>query len=639
MSLIRIDSVCKSFQGVPVLKDVSFRVEAGEKIGLIGRNGSGKTTLFHLIKGSIVPESGVIERMKKARTAYLAQLPEVAVDATVYSIVMGYFAGHVALEERLAEFERRIGEGDETVLEQYGALQERFRVEGGYDFRYKVKRVLCGLGFREEGFEQPFNSLSGGERTRLMLALALLGEADLLLLDEPENHLDIQAREWLEGFLKEWAGALVVISHDRQLLNAVTWRTVELERTGVRSFSGNYDAYHREKARSGGDQSDEHKRQQAFIEKEEAWIERFRYKNTKAKAVQSRIKRLERLVRISAPEREEKSASFNLGEVVRSGQLVLEAHELSVSYGGADLYNGLSFTIERGERVGIIGPNGSGKTTLLRQLAGTLEEGKGSVTLGHKCELGFYDQQHEGLSETGDVIGELEGVRPDMRREELRTFLGQVLFRGDDVFKAISVLSGGERSRVSLAKLMLGNANLLLLDEPTNHLDIASREALEEALGNFPGSLVMVSHDRALLDRLVEKLIIVSDGQAEVFLGSYSHYKWKHDGHAPEQESNAAEQESNAADTMKIRTPGKAGKQNDRERNKDLSRKRKRFQELEQTIGSIEEMLDGFAARFAELDPSEYGPLSELTAEKEALQRDLEELYAEWEELSALFSG
>ncbi len=632
MSLIRIDSVSKSFQGVPVLKDLSFRVETGEKIGLIGRNGSGKTTLFHLIKGSIVPESGVIERMKRARTAYLEQLPEVTPDATVHSIVMGHFAGHLALEDRMAELERRIGEGDETVLEQYGALQERFRLEGGYDFRYKVKRVLCGLGFREEGFEQPFTSLSGGERTRLMLALTLLAEADLLLLDEPENHLDIQAREWLESFLKEWAGALVVISHDRQLLNSTTSRTVELERTGIRSFSGNYDAYHKEKARAGGDQSGEHKRQQAFIEKEEAWIDRFRYKNTKAKAVQSRIKRLAKLERIAAPEREQKSASFNLGEVVRSGQLVLDAQDLSVSYGGAHLYNDLSFTIERGERIGIIGPNGSGKTTLLRQLAGTLEEGTGAVKLGHKCELGFYDQQHEGLSESGDIIGELAQVRPDMRPEQLRTFLGQVLFRGDDVFKPVSVLSGGERSRVSLAKLMLGKANLLLLDEPTNHLDIASREALEDALGSFPGSLVMVSHDRALLDRLVEKLIIISDGHAEVFLGSYSHYKWKHDGHAPKQDSNAA-------DTMKIRTPVKADKQNDRERNKDLSRKRKRFQELEHTIENIEEMLDGFDARFAELDPSEYGPLSELTAEKEALQRDLEELYAEWEELSALFSA
>ena len=633
MSLIRIDNVSMSFQGVPVLKDVSFRVETGEKIGLIGRNGSGKTTLFHLIKGSIVPESGLVERMKKARTAYLAQLPEVPADATVHSIVMGHFAGQVALEEQLAELEGRIGDGDETVMEQYGALQERFRLKGGYDFHYKVKRVLCGLGFREEGFAQPFESLSGGERTRLMLALALLEEADLLLLDEPENHLDIQAREWLETFLKEWGGALVVISHDRQLLNAVTTRTVELERTRVRNFSGNYDAYQKEKARASGDQSDEHKRQQTFIEKEEAWINRFRYKNTKAKAVQSRIKRLDKLVRITAPEREQGSASFNLGELVRSGQLVLEARDLAVSYGGADLYCGLNFTIERGERVGIIGPNGSGKTTLLRQLAGTLDGGEGSVRLGHKCEMGFYDQQHENLSETGDVIGEVEKVRPDMRREQLRTFLGGVLFRGDDVFKPISVLSGGERSRVSLAKLMLGKANLLLLDEPTNHLDIASREALEEALGSFPGSLVIVSHDRALLDRLVEKLIIISEGHAEVFLGSYSHYKWKHDGHAPEKESDASE-------AMKIRRPdSKPVQKTDRERNKDLSRKRKRFEELEHTIESVEEMLDGFDTRFAELDPSDYGPLSELTAEKEALRRDLEELYAEWEELSALFSG
>ncbi len=632
MSLVRIENVSKSFQGASVLNEVSFRVETGEKIGLIGRNGSGKTTLFNLITGSVRPDSGLVERMKKARITHLAQMPDIEPGATVYSVVLGRFAEQLELEAQLSDLEKEMASGDETVMERYSTLQEQFRREGGYEFRYKVKRVLTGLGFSEPGFEQPFHTLSGGERTRLMLALALLDDADLLLLDEPENHLDLAAREWLEAFLKEWPGALVVISHDRQLLNAVTRRTVEVERGRMRGFSGNYEAYQKEMARLHEDQGDARARQQKFIAKEEAWINRFRYKNTKAKAVQSRIKRLDKLERIAAPDRELKAAAFSLGEVVRSGQMVLEARDLSMAYDQGTLYKDLSLTIHRGERIGIIGPNGSGKTTLLRQLAGELKGGSGTVKLGHKCKIGFYDQQHDHLGRDRDVIGELAAEHPEMRQEQLRTFLGRMLFSGDDVFKPISALSGGERSRVALAKLMLSKANVLLLDEPTNHLDIASREALEAAFSGFPGSLVIVSHDRELLDRLVETLVIVSDGHAEVFAGNYSRYKWKHDGKAPEHESDAA-------DAMKIRKPEKAGQRNDRERDKDLSRKRKRFQTLEGTIESVEEMLDGFDTRFAELDPSDYGPLSELTAEKEALQRDLEELYAEWEELSALFSG
>ncbi len=632
MSLVRIENANKSFQGTPVLRDLSFRVENGEKIGLIGRNGSGKTTLFNLITGTVRPDSGLVERMKKARITHLAQLPDVPADSSVYSVVLGHFTEHVEREERLNGLEQRMAGGDETIMEQYSALQEEFRRQGGYEFRYKVKRVLTGLGFSEAGFEQPFHTLSGGERTRLMLALALLEEADLLLLDEPENHLDLQAREWLEGFLAEWSGALVVISHDRQLLNAVTRRTVELRWGRARGFSGNYEAYQKEMARLQDDRGDALKRQQKFIEKEEAWINRFRYKNTKSRQVQSRIKRLEKLERIAAPEKEGHTATFSLGEVVRSGQVVLEAHDLSMAYDGRTLYEHLSFKIQRGERVGIIGPNGSGKTTLLRQLAGVLEGGTGTATPGHKCSIGYYDQQHEDLGADREVIAELEREHPEMRREALRTFLGRMLFTGDDVFKRISALSGGERSRVALAKLMLSKANVLLLDEPTNHLDIASREALEAALSGFPGSLVMVSHDRELLDRLVETLVIVSDGHAEVFSGNYSRYKWKHGGAAPEEQPGAR-------DAMKIRSAPKVDARDDRETQRELGRRRKRLEEVERTIASMEELLDGFDARFAALDQTDHGPLAELASEKEGLQKDLKQLYEDWEEISAHFSA
>ncbi len=629
MSLVRLENVTKRFGGEPILDGVDFRVEKGEKIGLIGRNGSGKSTVFRLITGGLDPDGGRVERMRKARIACLEQLPQLDASLSILDVVMQSFEALLTLERELAGQEEQLGSGDERVMRRYGALQEKFELRGGYTFRSRVKRVLHGLGFAEDEFGIPVSALSGGQRTRLMLALVLLEEADLLLLDEPENHLDIAAREWLEGFLTNWPRSFVIISHDRGILNAVATRIVEVERGTLAGFTGNYDAFCQNKALTTDQQRRAFTQQQAHIEKEERWINRFRYKNTKARQVQSRIKRLEKLERFEAPVSDADGPRLSLGEVVRSGQVVLDARDLSMAYGGLRLYEALSFEVQRGERVGIIGPNGCGKTTLLRQLAGQLPEAAGTVTVGHKVRPGAYDQHHADLSPTLDVFSEVRAARPDMTPQQVRTYLGRFLFSGDDVFKPISALSGGELSRTALAKLILGEANLLLLDEPTNHLDVASREALEAALEDYPGTIILVTHDRALIDRLVNKLVIIENGAATVHLGNYSDYRWK------QQEAGVSEPAKGSADTMKIRaasSPRKRAKDRQRE---NLERKRQRdLDELEEDIAALEETLADMQLGFADLNPDDYERVRSLQEEYEGAQRDLKEMYDEWERLA-----
>lgn len=631
MSYIRFDKIEKRFAGKPVLREVSLRIEEGDKIGLIGRNGAGKTTLFKLMLGELEPDEGSIERMRRARMACLAQLPAVNPADTLFDVVMRTFGELLALEHRLSELEEQMSRGDHAALAAYGAAQDEFQRRGGYEFRVQAKKVLHGLGFTLEDFDLHVGALSGGQRTRLMLALVLLQDADLLLLDEPENHLDLEAREWLEQFLKDCNRAFVIISHDRRMLSAVTNRIIEVERGVVRSYSGNYETYTKHKALEREQQQAAFERQQEHIEKEEAWINRFRYKATKAAAVQSRIKRLDKLERIDAPPSEQSSAKFSLGEVVRSGALVLEARGLSMSYGDLRLYDNLSFTVERGERIGIIGPNGAGKTTLLRQLAGRLPDGRGEVTLGHKTKLGFYDQHHEGINPAADIFSEIAQCRPDMRPEQVRTFMGRFLFTGDDIFKKISALSGGELSRVALAKLILTGANLILLDEPTNHLDIASREALEEALVSFPGSIVMVSHDRALIDRLVEKLILIERGQSTVHRGNYSHYRWK------VAEVGDAGKARATADVLKIRRDDKKPRA---KTDQKLQRKRRNeLEDLERDIAALEETIASLEGQLAATGPTDYEKARRLGEEYDGLKRDLAEMYAEWERQAEELSG
>ncbi|MBI2431685.1 MAG: ABC-F family ATP-binding cassette domain-containing protein, partial [Candidatus Hydrogenedentes bacterium] len=632
MSIVRLENVSKAFAGQSVLEGVSLRVEAGEHIGLIGRNGTGKSTIFRLITGEVEPDSGVIERMRKSRLACLAQLHHFDEHATIFDIVMHSFDELVALEKELGVLEARLAAGEEDALEEYSHKQDAFSARGGYDFRLRIKQVLHGLGFHPDEFNLRFHVLSGGQRTRLMLALVLLQDADLLLLDEPENHLDLEAREWLEDYLKTCRQAVVIISHDRQMLNAVVERIVEVERGELRQYTGNYGQYQKRKTLIREQQQAAYERQQEFLRKEQVFIDRFRYKATKARQVQSRLKRLEKVELVEAPMEETGAASFSLGEVTRSGAIVLEGRHLSMGYGKVQLYRDVSFEVQRGERVGIIGPNGAGKTTLLRQLAGQHEGLSGEVVLGHKVRLGFYDQNHAQMNPANDILREVHEIKPQWTPQAVRSFLGRLLFFGDDVFKPVSALSGGELSRVAMAKLILSEANVLLLDEPTNHLDIASREALESALSEFPGSIVMVSHDRALIDRLVDKLIMLSHGMASVHLGNYAHFRWK------QQQGEAAaraeaEQKTKTEEVLQIRRGGN-GRQGKKVEDREARKQQKKLEQLEENIEALEELIQTYEAKFASVDPSDYAGLQRMKDEYDGYRADLQELYQEWEVLS-----
>ncbi|HOF40827.1 MAG TPA: ABC-F family ATP-binding cassette domain-containing protein [Candidatus Hydrogenedentes bacterium] len=625
MSLVRLQKVSKSYDGIPVLDDVDFRIEDGEKIGLIGRNGTGKTTLFRLITGQLEPTSGSIERMRRARIACLAQMPDLPPEETIHQAVMRSFEKLLQEEKRLRDLEHRLASGDQNVMEAYSRLQDTFRIHGGYEFRARARSVLFGLGFTEEEFDLPVTTLSGGQRTRLMLALILLQDADLILLDEPENHLDIAAREWLEGFLQESPKAFVIISHDRRSLDAVVKRIDELERGQIRSYTGDYSFYLQQKSLLREQHERAYLKQQEFIEKEQRWIERFRYKNTKASQVQSRIKRLEKIDRIDSPLPEGKAAGFRFGAVVRTGEVVIEARDIAMRYGPLVLYQGVSLEIKRGERIGIIGPNGCGKTTLLRHFAGRLPGAEGEVRLGHKVQLGYYEQHHENLSRELDIFQELRNVRTDWTPEQVRTYLGRFLFVGDEVFKPISALSGGELSRVALAKLIAREPNVLLLDEPTNHLDIASREALEEALAQYPGTLVMVSHDRTLIDKMADRLVVFEADGVITHLGNYTDYR-------EQRERLAGEMEERNEDPLKIRRVERRKRDKDAER--ERRRRKKDLDELEACIEAMEQTIEDIEMQFTQADPADYAGQRKLKEEYEGLKADLASLYEEWEELT-----
>lgn len=622
MSLVRLDNVTKRSGGQILLDRINMRIEPGERIALIGRNGTGKTTIFRLIAGETEPDSGVVERMRKLRLAYLPQLPEISAAASIHEIALSSFPELLAQETELAALENQLHTGDKVLLQQYGEKQHLFTLQGGYEFRTRIRQILCGVGFHPKEFELPFAALSGGWRARLLLSLVLMQDADLLLLDEPENHLDMEAREWLEEHLSSRSEALLFISHDRRMVNNLAHRIIEVEGGTLTGCIGNYDRWMEEKRLRREQQQRAFERQEAFIQKEKAWIDRFRYKNTKARQAQNRLKRLEKLELVTAPPPELGTASFQLGEVARSGDIVLNAQALRMAYDGRSLYSGLSFSLHRGERLGIIGPNGSGKTTLLRHISGCQPEGKGTIWLGHNVHMALYDQHQESLNPAYDLLSEMQAFRPDWSTQQCRSWLGRFLFSGEDVFKPIRVLSGGERSRLALAKLIASDANVLLLDEPTNHLDIASREALEESLCEYEGTLIIVSHDRTLIDRLAERLIILRDGHARLFYGNFS--DWRRN-----QENSgiiSAEQEKCVKNDEKKNDPRNEKKASERE----ARRKQRLIEGLEQEIAQREDELADLHRKCALLDPADFIKAKEMKQACELLQQQINDLYDKW---------
>src|SRR3989454_5548858 len=530
--LFRLSEVHKSYGTQDVLRGASLQVNPGEHIGLVGRNGAGKTTIFRLVNGEETPDKGEVIRARGMRLGLLAQHIHFEAGSTVHESALAAI-GHVQqIEHQMHELEHRMAEVDadlEKVLERYSDLQHQFEREGGFEYAAKAESILQGLGFDRESWSLETENLSGGQQNRLGLVRLLLAEPDVLLLDEPTNHLDVGAVEWLEEFLQSYASAYVVISHDRYLLDRTCKRIIELENGRASSYTGNYSAYlvEREERREAQQRAYENQRQ--LIDKTEEFIRR-NLAGQKTKQAKSRRTMLAKLERVEAVRADRSSGDFRLQAIERTGNHVLTVNQTAVGYADKVLASDISFILRRGECLGIIGPNGSGKTTFLKTILGKIEPLGGEVRWGTKVQIGYYAQQLDDLDDRNEIIMELRRVAPAAATAgELRSFLGKFHFSGDDVYKHVGDLSGGEKGRLALAKLIYSRVNVLVLDEPTNHLDIPSREALEAALDAYEGTIITISHDRYFLDRVATQILALDgQGNAEPYNGDYTEYHdWK----------------------------------------------------------------------------------------------------------------
>ena len=628
--LFRLTDVRKAYGGQEVLRGLSLQVNAGERVGLVGRNGAGKTTIFRLIAGDEVPDSGEVTRARNIRLGMLAQHVEFEPDATVHEVALSAFGELQRIEREMRALEHRMAEGAddlERVLDRYSELQHRFEREGGFEYAARAEAVLEGLGFGRETWSLETAKLSGGQKNRLGLARLLLSAPDVLLLDEPTNHLDTAAVEWLEEFLENYPSAYVIISHDRYLLDRVCERIIEVEGGRATSYTGNYTRYIIEREARREARRRAYEQQQEFIARTEEFIRR-NIAGQKTKQAKSRRKMLERLERIEAVREERASGDFSLREIARAGTQVLTLEDLSIGYDERALACGINLLLRRGESLGIIGPNGSGKTTFVKTLLGKLAPLAGEVRWGTNVRIGYYAQQLDDLDPRNEVIMELRRVAPSTATAgELRSFLARFLFTGDDVYKRVGDLSGGERGRLALAKLIYSRANVLVLDEPTNHLDIPSREALEAALDEYPGTIIVISHDRYFLDRIVTQILAFDgQGQVEHFLGNYTEYHaWKKAQKAmPVEERKRSDKREH---------PRRKGGERRAEPARDVSAIEAEIEEQEACLKAVaEEMAKAETA----CDPLR---LRSLREEYQRIEERLCKLYEEWEAVVAKVEG
>lgn len=538
MILISVQELQKSFGVHEVLRSVTFSLQKGEKMGLVGVNGCGKTTLMRMIAGEMQPDGGSIHRNKDLRVGYLAQLDDIPLTDTVWGALLKVFEPIRVMERRMAEIEKLLESADpETALRlssEYQRLTESYNAQQGYAYEGEILRVLNGLGLKPEMHQRQVSTLSGGERTRLSLAKLLLQKPDIILMDEPTNHLDLEAIEWLQDYLTDYKGSLLLISHDRYFLDHVCTTMGELLGGKMIKFTGNYTEYMKKRTADFETRMKAYELQQKEIQREQAIIERYRSFNREKsiKAAESREKRLAKVERLEKPV-EEQHVRFSFDARRRSGEEALEVRELSKSFEGQPVFQNLSFKLRTGDRVALIGPNGVGKSTLFRILTHQINPDHGSVRFGTNIDIGYYDQHQQNLNPQNTILDEVWNAFPKLEQTRIRSALGLFLFTGDEVFEKIEKLSGGERGRVALTKLMLKQDNLLLLDEPTNHLDMDSREVLEDALRDFPGTILAISHDRYFINRFAEKVMVMEKDGVTEYLGNFDDYIEKRDRPRP----------------------------------------------------------------------------------------------------------
>lgn len=620
-----------------ILKDVTFNVNEGEKIGLIGANGAGKSTLFKILTNQMEYDEGELYIDKSKELGYLSQNLSLDSNNTIYTEVLTVFDSLMEMEARLKTLEEKMNEPYDAskveyhnkIIRDYTTLTEVYENRGGYTYKGEISRVLKGLGFTENDFDKPIAILSGGQKTRVALCKLLLRKPEILLLDEPTNHLDLDAIEWLEGYLKEVKGSIVVISHDRFFLDAITNKTVELLGGRVETYNGNYTAFIDLKEKNREVQQKAFDLQQAEIKRQEEIIARYKSFNREKsiKAAESRQKALDKMERLDAPVREAKASRIRFETQIKSGNDVLYIENLKKSFGEKLLFEGLNLDIKREEKIALIGENGRGKTTLFKIIMDKEPSDCGVKVLGKNVFLGYYDQEQSNLNESKAIIDEVWDDFPHMTTTEVRTALAAFLFTGDDVFKKISTLSGGEKCRINLLKLMLSKSNFLLLDEPTNHLDIMSREALEEAILNYNGTIILISHDRYFLNKIINKIYELNEDGVKEYLGNYSYYvEKKTNPHRFEQmeEYSGVTKTQIKLDKKKKREAEKA----EREQAKLLKNIENKIAETEETI---EELQGQLCLEEVYSNPDKSKEVHQLLQNAE---NELAELYEQWEEMA-----
>ena len=627
MVAIGCSKISLSFGEKCILDNVSFSLEEGDKLGVVGVNGAGKTTLIKILTKATVPDSGEVFLSQKATVGYLDQYASLESDKTVFEEMLTNFSHLTEMEARIAEIEvdLRAGLGDVNLLtERFTKLGDEYRLLGGYEYRSRISGMLKKMGFGENMFDLPVSRLSGGQKTTLSLVGILLQEPSVLILDEPTNHLDIESLRWLEGYLAGLNSTLIVISHDRYFLDKVTTHTLDIENTHATLYKGNYTVFAEKKEkdreiyrRHWENQQKEIARQEAFIEQQRRWN---REKNIIA--AESRLKALERMEKLDAPENAPVGINFSFGEAIRSGNDVLRVNGLSKAFGDKKLFEDLHFEVNRLDRFFILGRNGCGKSTLLKILAEKLYADKGEFTFGSNVKLGYYDQEYQGLDPENTVLDELWDEYGEKSMTEIRSVLALFRFLNDDVFKKVSVLSGGEKARLTLAKLMLSKVNLLLLDEPTNHLDIASRETLEDAISKFGGTVIAVSHDRYFISKLATRILHVEKSSSCVYNGDYEYYLEHMDASCSSMNEKVS-CESTARETYRLEKEQKA---RERKRERDLAKTEAEIEKTESEITALDERMQNELAR-------DYTALMEADEKKRELESYLDTLYEKLAEL------
>lgn len=637
MILLQVNQLSKYFGADIILSNIKLEIQTRDRIALVGRNGAGKSTLLKIISGQMSFDSGDIIKPKEVTIGYLAQNTGLESELSIWEEMLTVFTPLQKMEKELRQLEEKMSNPTvlddtvqyERVLKEYDLLQVQFKDSGGYQYEADIRSVLHGLNFQTFDYTTKIATLSGGQKTRLALGKLLLTKPDILILDEPTNHLDIETLSWLEQYLQTYDGAILIVSHDRYFLDKVVKQVYEMSRKQIQKFLGNYSAYLDQKAEQYEREMKLFEKQQDEIAKLEDFVQKNLARASTTKRAQSRRKKLEKIERLDRPKGDEKSATFSFEIERQSGNEVLHLDSLNIGYQGEAISKNLSFRLTRGESVALVGPNGIGKSTLLKTIIDKLPPLSGGFRLGSNVAIGYYDQEQAELTSNKRVLNELWDDYPNRPEKEIRTILGNFLFSGEDVLKIVSTLSGGEKARLALAKLMMQKSNFLILDEPTNHLDLDSKEVLENALVDYPGTILFVSHDRYFINRIATKVLELSSNGCTEFLGDYDYFVEKKEEII---ELKALEQKDKPTS---ITTTDKNSFQLDKEAKKQERQRKRKLEEMEARISQLEENIEQYETQLC--DPvvfQNHEKVIEINMKNEQAKTELESLMEEWAELA-----